>query len=153
MRICGWQATDDVSTRFYATYSDYYAELPRELTAAQYAADPWQARPDAIVGNQSKHVGSFRLAFKTTVANIAGGTLEIGASHEEQSLYHPIVSLPFFSLLIDTDHKDSGGMLRYRRTAGDHDLVVRRQLRLLGDERRQLPERRRQARRADVHDR
>ncbi len=119
----GWQAGEDVSTRFYATYSDYYAELPRELTPAQYAANPWQARADAIVGNQSKDVETFRLAFKTTIVDVAGGTVELGASHEEQSLYHPIVSLPFFSLLIDTDHKDSGGMLRYRRTAGNHDLV------------------------------
>jgi iron complex outermembrane receptor protein len=36
--------------------------------------------------------------------------------------YHPIVSTPFFSLRIDTDHKDSGAMLRYRREAGEHDL-------------------------------
>jgi iron complex outermembrane receptor protein len=112
-----------VSTRFYATYSDYYAELPRELTPAQYAADPRQGRADAIAGNHSKKVEAWRLAFKTTAAEVAGGTLEVGASHEEQSLYHPIVSLPFFSLLIDTDHKDSGAMVRYRRTTGDHNLV------------------------------
>ncbi len=103
----GWQASETVSTRFYATYSDFYAELPRELTPAQYAADPRQARADAIAGNHSKDVGTWRLAFKTTVTEVAGGTLELGASHEEQSLYHPIVSSPFFSLLIDTDHNDT----------------------------------------------
>lgn len=119
----GWQAGEGVATRFYATYSDYYGELPRELTPAQYAADPRQARADAIAGNQSKDVQAFRLAFKTTFAEFAGGTLELGASHERQSLYHPIASTPFFSLLIDTDHEDSGAMLRYRRSAGAHDLA------------------------------
>ena len=119
----GWQASDDVSTRFYATYSDFYAELPRELTPAQYAANPRQARTDAIAGNHSKKVEAWRLAFKTTVAEVAGGALEVGASHEQQSLFHPIVSTPFFSLLIDTDHKDSGAMVRYRRAAGDHNMV------------------------------
>jgi iron complex outermembrane recepter protein len=119
----GWQASENVSTRFYATYNDYFAELARELTPAQVAANPRQARADAIAGNHSKDVEAWRLAFKTTVANVAGGTLELGASHEQQSLYHPIVSGPFFSLLIDTDHRDSGAMLRWRRSSGEHNLL------------------------------
>lgn len=119
----GLQINEDVSTRIYASYVDFYAELPRELTRAQYKADPRQARADAIIGNHSKDVETGRLAFKTTVNNLAGGTLEFGASHEEQSLYHPIVSSPFFSLLIDTEHKDSGAMVRYRRDVGYHGLV------------------------------
>jgi iron complex outermembrane receptor protein len=120
----GWQASENVSTRLHASYSDYYAELPRELTPAQVAANPRQARADAIDGNHSKDVQSWRLAFKTVVAEIAGGTLEAGASHEEQSLYHPIVSGPFFSLLIDTDHRDSGAMLRWHRSSGTHDFLL-----------------------------
>lgn len=119
----GVQMTEDVTTRFYATYIDTYLELPRELTKAQYKDDPYQARTDAISGNHSKDVKSWRLAFKTTVNNLAGGTLEFGMSHEEQSLYHPIVSLPFFSLLIDTDHKDNGAMVRYKRDVGNHGLL------------------------------
>ena len=119
----GWQSTEDVSTRFYATYNDTAVELPRELTRAQFLADPRQARADAISGDHSKKVEAWRIAFKTTVMEVAGGSLELGASHEEQSLYHPIVSTPFFSLLIDTDHADSGAMLRYRSTAGEHGLV------------------------------
>jgi len=119
----GWAASDNVSTRFYATYLDYNAELPRELTPEQYEEDPYQAREDAILGDHRKKVEAWRFAFKTTVAEVAGGTLELGASHEDQSLYHPIVSTPFFSLLIDTTHEDNGAMLRYRRTAGPHDLL------------------------------
>lgn len=119
----GLQMTEDVTTRFYASYVDTYLELPRELTKAQYKDDPYQARADAISGNHSKDVEAWRLAFKTTVNNVAGGTLEFGASHEEQSLYHPIVSSPFFSLLIDTDHHDSGAMVRYRRDVDKHGLI------------------------------
>jgi iron complex outermembrane receptor protein len=119
----GWQATKNVSTRFHATWSDYDTDLPRELSLQQVAEDRWQARPDAIDGDHSKAVEAWRLAFKTTLAEVAGGTLELGASYEEQALYHPIVSGPFFSLLIDTDHKDTGAMLRFRRNAGSHALV------------------------------
>ena len=119
----GWAAADNVSTRLFANYVDYYAELPRELTIEQYHEDPEQGRADAILGNHSKDVQSWRLALKTTVAEIAGGTLEVGASYEHQDLFHPIVSSPFFSLLIDTKHKDSGAMVRYQREAGSHGLL------------------------------
>jgi iron complex outermembrane recepter protein len=120
----GWQSSETVSTRLYAMLSDYFAELPRELTPAQVAADPRQARADAITDNHSKSVETWRVAFKTTVAQVAGGTLELGASHEQQSLYHPIVSGPFFSLLIDTDHRDNGAMLRWHRGADSHDMLL-----------------------------
>ena len=120
----GWEAGENVSTRFYGTWSDYHVQLPRELTPAQYHADPRQARADALSGDHSKSVEAWRLAFKTTVVQVAGGTLELGASHERQSLFHPIVSGQFFSLLIDTDHEHSGAMLRWRRAARSHDVVL-----------------------------
>jgi iron complex outermembrane receptor protein len=121
----GVQMTEDVSTRFYASYADLYLELPRELTWADYHANPRQARADAVAGNHSKAVEAWRLAFKTTVNNVAGGTLEFGASHEDQSLFHPIVYLPLyhFTLLIDTDHKNDATMLRYQKDVGDHGLA------------------------------
>jgi iron complex outermembrane receptor protein len=119
----GWQPTDAVSTRFYATYNDTDVKLPRELTRAQLRADPRQARADAISGDHGKKVEAWRVALSTTLAEVAGGTLQLGASHERQSLYHPIVSTPFFSLLIDTDHEDSCAMLRYNRSAGRHGMV------------------------------
>ena len=149
----GWAASDKVSTRFYVTYLDFNAELPRELTPQQYQQDPFQARADAILGDHRKRVEAWRLAFKTTIAEMAGGTLEFGLSYEDQSLYHPIVSTPFFSLLIDTEHKDSGAMLRYRRMAGAHDLVFGLQLRLLDRDWRQSAEYRWPTRRVDVDDR
>jgi iron complex outermembrane receptor protein len=119
----GWQVSDRALLRFYASWSDYDAELPRELSRAAYLADARQARPDAVAGDHGKQVEAGRLAVKATLAEVAGGTLEFGLSHEQQSLYHPIVSTPFFSLLIDTDHDNSGAMLRFNRAAGDHSLL------------------------------
>ncbi len=119
----GWAMSDNMSTRFYATFVDSDVELPRELTPRQFEEDPSQARPDAMPGDHGKQVEARRLAMKTTLAELAGGTLEFGVSYEHQSLYHPIVSTPFFSLLIDTVHRDSGAMLRYRRQAGSHNLL------------------------------
>jgi iron complex outermembrane receptor protein len=107
----------------YATYVDFDAEFPRELTPQQYEEDPRQARSDAILGDHGKEVEAWRLAMKTAVAEFVGGRLEFGVSYEHQSLYHPIVSTPFFSLLIDTTHQDSNAMLRYRKEAGAHDLL------------------------------
>lgn len=119
----GWQASEQISTRFFASWSDYQAELPRELSRAQFLADPRQGRADAIEGRHGKDVRAWRLAAKTTVTQFAGGQLEFGVSHEQQALYHPIVSTPFFSLLIDTDHQDTGAMLRFQRDAGAHGLL------------------------------
>jgi iron complex outermembrane recepter protein len=119
----GWEVSDNIATRFYATFVDVDAELPRELTPQQFEEDPSQARSDAILGDHGKQVEAWRLAMKTTLGELAGGTLEFGVSYERQSLYHPIVSTPFFSLLIDTVHKDNGAMLRYRRDAGSRNLL------------------------------
>ena len=61
-----------------------------------------------------------------------------GLSYEGQSLYHPIVNQIFvdfdgpgpnapvevFSLLVDTDHRDLGAMVRYDRRLGRHDLLA-----------------------------
>ncbi len=65
-------------------------------------------------------------------------SLELGLSYEEQSLYHPIVDrilvdfdgpgpappVEVFSLLVDTDHRDVGAMLRYNRRVGEHDMLA-----------------------------
>jgi iron complex outermembrane receptor protein len=123
----GVQMTEDVSTRFYATYDDLYLELPRALTWAQYHANPRQATAAAVAGNHSKAVEAWRLAFKTTANNVAGGTLEFGASHEDQSLFHPIANIGTSwapdGRLIDTEHKNEASMVRYQKDIGNHGLA------------------------------
>lgn len=133
----GWQMSDNVSTRFYATYLDNNEELPRGLTRAQVEEDPDQAAVSAITGDNRKKVKTARGAFKTTWQINEASSLQVGAWYEDQSLYHPIVDVrgadpdgdgpllgpQFFSLLIDTDHRNLGGSVRYSSKVGNHDLL------------------------------
>jgi iron complex outermembrane receptor protein len=118
----GWQFGDDWSTRFYLTAIDNNQELAGALTRAQYDAEPDQAGSTAIPGNYQIDVDTARLANRTRWQIDSDRRLDFGFSVEEQSLHHPIVWSPFFSLLIGTDHRDVGTMLRYNRQAGSHEL-------------------------------
>ena len=126
----GWQMSDAVTTRFYATYVDYDEALPRALTRAQVAEDPDQATEGALVGDHRKRLETARGAFKTSWRINDASSLQFGLSYEAQSLYHPIVEpiifggVEVFSLLIDTDHRDLGATVRYDLRIGDHDLLA-----------------------------
>jgi iron complex outermembrane receptor protein len=121
----GWLLGDSTRTRFYATAIDNDQQLPGPLTRAQWQADPRQAQAAALAGDYQYDVKTWRVANKTTWDIDAGSSLTAGLSFEEQQLYHPIVfAPPFFSLLIDTDQRNAGGMLRYQRRIGAHDLLV-----------------------------
>lgn len=134
----GWQISERVSTRFYATYLDNNEELPRGLTRAQVAADPDQAAVSAITGDNRKKVKTARGALKTTWQIDQASSLQFGLWYEDQSLYHPIVDVrgddpdgdgpllgpQFFSLLIDTDHRNLGSSVRYNTKIGTHDLLL-----------------------------
>ena len=134
----GWQHSDTASTRLFATYVDNDQELPGALTREEVDIDPDQASSAAIGGNYQKNVETARIAAKTTWHVDPSRSLELGVSYEEQSLYHPIVDkilvdfdddgpeppLEVFSLLVDTDHRDIGAMLRYNWRAGDHDVLA-----------------------------
>jgi iron complex outermembrane receptor protein len=133
----GWRMTDEITTRVYATYVDNDEELPGGLTRAQVDEDPDQANPSAITGNFQKNVETARIAAKMTWQINQDSSLQAGLSYEEQSLYHPIVDvridfdgpgpgLPVqvFSLLVDTDHRDLGAMLRYDLKLGEHNLLA-----------------------------
>jgi iron complex outermembrane receptor protein len=134
----GWQLSDSVTARVYAAYVDNDEELPGALTRAEVDADAEQASPNAVVGNFQKNVKTARIAAKTMWAIDDESSFEFGLSYEEQSLYHPIVqpimvdfdgpgpdpAVEVFSLLVDTDHRNAGAMLRYKRQIGAHDLVA-----------------------------
>ncbi|MGV3726097.1 TonB-dependent receptor family protein [Hydrogenophaga sp.] len=121
----GLQLTPDVHTRFYASYIDNQQELPGALTRQQWLDDPRQAEAAAVAGHYRYNVESWRLANKTVWTIDADSKLTVGLSQESQQLYHPIVyAPPFFSLLIDTEQRTTGGSLRYQRRMGAHDLLV-----------------------------
>jgi len=133
----GWQPSDDFSLRVFATHIDNRQQLPGALTRAQFDADPWQAEPSYAAGNHQLNVRTDRVAAKGTWNIDADSKLEFGASYERQRLFHPIVDvyvpdgpdpdaplLDVFSLLVNTDQRTSGGMLRYHLHAGRHDLLA-----------------------------
>lgn len=132
----GWQPTDALTVRAYATWVDNFQHLPGALTRAEADADPDRASAAAIGGDYGKEVETARVAGKAIWNLGAGRSLTAGLSYEEQSLFHPIVDRIFvdfdgpgpappaevFSLLVDTDHTDLGGVIRYDQSVGAHDL-------------------------------
>jgi iron complex outermembrane receptor protein len=132
----GWEFSDGAETRFFLTHLDNDQELPGSLTRNELLANPDQASSSALTGNFQIDVETLRLANKTSVQIGSGGQLDFGFSLEDQTLYHPIVDVRLdfdgpggnppvqvFSLLVDTDHLNTGAMLRYSREAGDHSLT------------------------------
>lgn len=130
----GWQLADNAETRLFATYIENDQQLAGALTRAELDSDASLANPSAVSGNFALNVDALRLASKTRLDLDDRRSLELGVSYEQQALFHPIVDrimVPIggvptevFSLLIDTEQRDVGGMLRYRQRAGDHDLVL-----------------------------
>lgn len=120
----GWQFDDVVKTRFYFTYLDNDQELPGALTAEQFDENPYQAQPAAVIGHYQYNVETWRAANKTIFDINENSSLSVGFSYEDQTLYHPIVYSPFFSLLINTEQKNAGTSLRYNLQVNDHDLLA-----------------------------
>lgn len=134
----GWQPSSMTNVQLFATYVHNDLRLPGALTRSEVAADRDQASAAAQDGDYGKVVKTARVAAKATWSLGAKGSLSAGLSYEGQSLYHPIVNQVFvdfdgpgpnapvevFSLLIDTDHRDLGAMVRYDRRVGSHDLLA-----------------------------
>jgi iron complex outermembrane receptor protein len=134
----GWKWSDAVDTRVFFTAVDSAAELPGALTRAEADADPEQAAPSAWDAGYGKEVETRRAAVKTTWNINEASSLDVGVSYEKQALYHPIVErimvdfdgpgpnppVEVFSLLIDTDHRDTGASVRYRHDAGSHNVLI-----------------------------
>ncbi len=134
----GWQPSTATHVQLFATYVNNDIRLPGALTRAEVDADPDQASAAALSGDYGKVVKTARVAAKVTRSFGVNGSLSAGLSYEGQSLFHPIVNQVFvdfdgpgpnppvevFSLLIDTDHRDLGAMVRYDRRMGTHDLLV-----------------------------
>ena len=134
----GYNGSDAVSTRLYITALDSDAQLPGALTRTEVDEDPRQASPAAFDADYGKEVETRRAAVKTTWRINATSSLDVGLSYEKQTLYHPIVErimvdfdgpgpnppVEVFSLLIDTDHRDTGASLRYRNQAREHNILV-----------------------------
>ncbi|HEX8606027.1 MAG TPA: TonB-dependent receptor, partial [Pseudoduganella sp.] len=120
----GWQLSDRIDTRLYATYTNNDEELPGVLTRAQWLAGPDGAEGAAVAGHYQWNVEAARVASKTTWRIDGDSSLTFGLSYEQQALYHPIVQSPYFSLLINTKQRNAGASVRYNLRMGQHDLVA-----------------------------
>lgn len=120
----GWQVTDDVALRFYGSHIYSHQQLAGYLSRDEFDANPRQADPSYVLGNHQLNVETDRAALKGTWDINDNSKLEFGLSHEYQSLNHPIVTSPFFSLLIDTHQNTTGAMARYHLRLGDHKLLA-----------------------------
>ena len=134
----GWHPSATTNVQLFGTYVNNDLKLPGALTRAEVDADPDQASAAALDGGYGKQVKTGRFAAKVTKSFGNNGLLSAGLSYEGQSLFHPIVSQIFvdfdgpgpnspvevFSLLIQTDHRDLGAMVRYDRRVGSHDLLA-----------------------------
>ena len=133
----GWRLSEAFTARLFVTAVDSDAKLPGALTRAEVDENPDQASPAAADANYGKQVDTRRAALKTTWNINATSALDVGVSYEKQSLYHPIVErimvdfdgagptppVEVFSLLVDTDHRDTGASARYRSEVGNHKLL------------------------------
>jgi iron complex outermembrane receptor protein len=133
----GWQPTADIATRFYATYLTNDQELPGSLSRAEMDADPNQASTAALAGDYQIDVDTWRLANRTSWQIDEDRKLEFGLSLEQQKLFHPIVwvavdfdgpgpqpETEVFSLLVDSEQRDAGAMVRYGQQIGDHEVLL-----------------------------
>jgi len=134
----GWQPSATTNVQLFATYVNNDIRLPGALTQEEVDADRNQASAAALSGDYGKVVKTARVAAKATWSLGVNGTVSAGLSYEGQSLYHPIVNQIFvdfdgpgpnppvevFSLLVDTDHRDFGAMMRYDRRVGAHNLLA-----------------------------
>ncbi|WIG54907.1 MAG: hypothetical protein OJF61_000693 [Rhodanobacteraceae bacterium] len=133
----GWQVSGQFHLRAYATYINDRQQLAGSLTRAEFDANPRQADPAYAMGNHQLNVKTGRFAVKGTWDINPDSRLEFGVSYELQRLWHPIVDVfvplgpgpnpplaDVFSLLVNTDQRTAGGMVRYHLKMGNHDLLA-----------------------------
>lgn len=116
----GWLVSERLKLRFFGTHINSQQQLSGALTRDEVAHHRHQAAASYVQGNHQLNVETSRGAIKGSWDISAASQLEFGVSHEHQSLYHPIVTSPFFSLLIDTEQDTTAGMLRYRHQFQSH---------------------------------
>lgn len=102
----GYRISEDIETRFYVGYAKSDSFLPGNLTMAQLQANPRQANPSNISGNQKRDIEVFRVANKTTI-RFGADRLELGAWYADKTLFHPIFQV------LDQQNEDYGLDLRY----------------------------------------
>jgi iron complex outermembrane receptor protein len=106
----GWRIAENIENRLYLAAVDSDSELPGALTRAQYEADPGQANPGNIAGDQKRDYPLYRVA-DVLAATWGTERLEAGVSWTGKDLFHPIFQV------VDQYSNDYAGMLRFSSAA------------------------------------
>jgi len=101
----GLRFDENLETRFFVHVTDTESQLPGNLTKAQLEADPRQANPFNVSGNQKRDFFLSRLSNKTTYT-FGANRLELIGFYAYKDLFHPIFQV------LDIVYDDYGGGLR-----------------------------------------
>lgn len=102
----GWQPAPRWETRVYLGHVKSDSDLPGSLTLAQLAADPRQAAPGNLSGDQQRDIEWTRISNKT-VWRGEHEQVEAFFYASDKRLFHPIFQV------LQTDSRDRGLELRY----------------------------------------
>lgn len=119
----GWRVSDALKLRLFLSWINNNQRFAGALTRAEFKANPRQADPSYVAGDHQLDVTTGRAALKGRWTINAASWLEFGVSYEGQGLYHPIVTSPFFTLLVNTVERTTDALLRYHLKFGSHTLV------------------------------
>ncbi|MFN0075658.1 MAG: TonB-dependent receptor family protein [Prosthecobacter sp.] len=108
----GTKLSANLENRFYLTWVDSKSQLPGALTKAQFEANPQQANPTGVAGQQRRDYQLLRLANKLTFSD-GDNSLALSLFWSWKDLDHPIFQV------IDQLSNDVGFDLRYD---GHHHL-------------------------------
>ncbi|MEO8004609.1 MAG: TonB-dependent receptor [Betaproteobacteria bacterium] len=118
----GLRLNEQLETRFYVLDVNADSELPGALTKAQLDANPRQANPGNVAGNQKRDFDLNRVANRTTY-NFGDARIEVGTWIAHKRLFHPIFQV------LDIVSDDYGMDLRY---VSEAPLLGRRNLLTIG---------------------
>jgi iron complex outermembrane recepter protein len=118
----GYSLDANLETRFYLGAVKSRSELPGSLTWAQLQADPRQANPGSVSGDQRRDIDWLRLSNKTVLQQ-GSERFEFFVFANAKKLFHPIFQV------LDQDNRDIGAELRF---ASDAPVDGRRNRVVLG---------------------
>lgn len=118
----GLRLNEQLETRFYVLDVNSDSELPGALTKAQLEANPRQANPANVAGNQKRDFDLDRVSNRTTYS-FGDARIEVGTWIAHKRLFHPIFQV------LDIVSDDYGMDLRF---VSEAPLLGRRNLLTVG---------------------
>jgi iron complex outermembrane receptor protein len=110
----GFEISETVSTRFYASVNRIDQELPGALDLQTTLEAP---RTGNFFGDQARDINSVRVQNRTTI-DLGDGELNVGAFFNSKSLYHPIFQV------IDQESDDYGAFFRLDWATGPFEFTL-----------------------------